>query len=396
MRFLFYNKAMSENFQMVAKTLFGFEELLASELKNMGAANVVKGMRMVSFEGDTGFMYKANLACRTAMKILKPVHTFSVRNEHAFYNAVREIDWTALLGKDQTLAIDSTVNSELFTHSQYIVHKTKDAIVDQFREKYGIRPSVDTDNPDLRINVHIRYDQCSIALDSSGRPLNQRGYRKLTNEAPINEVLAAGLLILSGWTGESHFLDPMCGSGTIPVEAAMIATNLPANINRESFAFQKWKDYDAALYETIRKSLLAKVKPLNYTITGFDKDPAAVAKALDNIQRAGLSKQIVIREDNFFKAAKSVDGPLHILFNPPYDERISVDTEMFYAAIGDTLKQKYKGTTAWLMTANLEALKFVGLKASRRIEVTNGQLEARLVKYELYEGSRRTNFKNRE
>lgn len=384
---------MSDNFKMIAKTIFGYEELLEAELKNLGAINVQKGMRMVSFEGDKGFMYKANIACRTAIKILKPIHTFEALNEHELYAGIREINWENYMGVRQTLAIDSAVFSDFFTHSLYVSQKVKDAIADQFRDKYDLRPSVDLESPDLRINIHIHHNVVSVALDSSGESLHKRGYRLSTNVAPINEVLAAGLVILSGWDGQCDFLDPMCGSGTILAEAAMIAYNIPANIHRREFGFERWRDWDANLFNTVKESLLKKRRDFKFTIKGFDIDPTAVSKARENIHNAELDKYIKISQGDFFNSKKETEGPLHILFNPPYDERIDIDTETFYKSIGDTLKKNYPGTNAWFITANLEALKFVGLKASRRREVANGTLDARLVKYEIYEGTKRTNFK---
>ena len=231
---------MNNNFKMVAKTLFGFEEVLAKELKDLGALNIELGNRSVSFEGDTGFMYKANLCLRTATKILKPMASFKVSNEDSLYRQVAAMDWISMMDLDTTFAIDTTVYSEEFTHSLYVSQKVKDAIVDTFREATGARPNVDVKHPDLKLNVHIQQDQCTISLDSSGRSLHIRGYKTATNIAPINEVLAAGILLLSGWEGQSHFIDPMCGSGTILIEAAMIACNIPPNINRKEFAFEKW------------------------------------------------------------------------------------------------------------------------------------------------------------
>ena len=374
---------------MTAKTLFGFEELLAEELKQLGALNIQTGLRMVSFEGDNGFMYKANLACRTAIKILKPIHTFKLKNEQQLYDGIYKIDWSEYMNEEQTLAIDATVFSDFFTHSKYVSLKSKDAIVDQFRDKVGTRPSVDIDRPDLRINIHINQDECTVSLDSSGTSLHQRGYKTATNIAPINEVLAAGLLMLSGWDGQCDFLDPMCGSGTILIEAAMIACNIPANINRHEFAFERWADYDNALFETIQDALLKKTREFHHSIKGYDIDLTAIKKAIDNAKNANLDEYIQIQQDDFFDTKKESEGMLHILFNPPYDERIGIKTEEFYEDIGNTLKRHYPGTTAWMITANLEALKFVGLKPSRKIKVFNGALEARLVKYEMYEGSKK-------
>ncbi|MCG2611914.1 THUMP domain-containing protein [Flavobacterium sp. SM15] len=385
-----------ENFKMIAKTLFGFEEILAKELAQLGAQNIETGTRMVSFVGDKGFMYKANLALRTALKILKPIYHFRAFNEASLYKGIQGIDWSKYLSAHQAFVVDVTLHSEHFNHSQFVALKTKDAIVDQFREKFGKRPNIDKDFPDLRINVHIDRDQCSVSLDSSGDSLHHRGYKTATNIAPINEVLAAGMLLLSGWDGQGDFIDPMCGSGTILAEAAMIACNIPANINRKEFAFERWNDWDNALFDQIMDSLMKKVKEFHYTITGYDKAPSAVMKAKDNIRNANLDEYVKISERNFFDTEKETRGPLHMVFNPPYGERLDIEMERFYREIGDTLKQSYPGTNAWFITANLEALKFVGLKPSRKIKLFNGKLEARLVKYEMYEGSKRTKFQNKE
>ena len=377
---------------MIAKTFYGFEEILAKELQTLGAQNVEQGVRMVSFKGDKGFMYKANLSLRTALKILKPIYSFRANTVQALYKGISGVNWSKYMNANQTFVIDTTVHSEYFNHSEFVSQKCKDAIVDQFRERTGSRPSIDKAFPDLRINIHIDKDQVSVALDTSGNALNQRGYRTATNIAPINEVLAAGILLLSGWEGQGHFLDPMCGSGTFLAEAAMIACNIPANINRREFAFEKWNDWDNELFDQIMNSLLKKVTEFRYTIKGYDKAPSAVLKAKANIKNANLEEYITIEEQNFFDTEKETEGKLHMVFNPPYDERLDIHMEEFYKNIGDTLKKNYPGTDAWFITANLEALKFVGLKPSRKIKLFNGSLEARLVKYEMYEGSKRTKF----
>jgi putative N6-adenine-specific DNA methylase len=383
---------MENNFKMIAKTFFGFEEILAKELMMLGAQNVEQGIRMVSFKGDKGFMYKANIALRTALKILKPINNFRAANEEMLYRGILAMDWSQYMTSGMTFVIDTTVHSDYFRHSQFVSQKAKDAIVDQFRKNTGQRPSIDKDYPDLRINIHIDREIVSVSLDTSGNSLHHRGYRTATNIAPINEVLAAGMLLLSGWDGNGDFIDPMCGSGTILAEAAMIACNIPANINRREFAFEKWNDWDNELFDVVTDSLLKKVREFHHTITGYDKAPSAVMKAKDNIKNANLEEYIKIEERNFFDTEKETKGPLHMVFNPPYGERLDIQMERFYREIGDTLKQSYPGTSAWFITANLEALKFVGLKPSRKIKLFNGSLEARLVKYEMYEGSKRTKF----
>ena len=385
-----------ENFKMIAKTFFGFEEILAKELQVLGAQDVEMGTRMVSFKGDKGFMYKANLSLRTALKILKPIYYFKATNDQNLYKGIQGIDWSKYIGESQTFVIDTTIHSDNFKHSQFVSQKAKDAIVDQFREKTGQRPSVDKDFPDLRINIHIDRDQVSVALDTSGASLHQRGYKTATNIAPINEVLAAGMLLLAGWDGKSDFLDPMCGSGTLLAEAAMIACNIPANINRKEFAFEKWNDWDNDLFDQIIDALMKRTREFHYTITGYDKAPSAVQKAKDNVQNANLDDYITISQANFFDTKKENTGPLQMVFNPPYGERLDIEMERFYREIGDTLKNNYPNTNAWFITANLEALKFVGLRPSRKIKLFNGSLEARLVKYEMYEGSKKGKYMNVE
>ncbi len=379
---------------MVAKTLFGLEDILAQELRQLGASDVEKGVRSVSFSGDTGFMYKANLCCRTAIKVLKPIATYQIKNEEDLYNAVKKIDWSKYMRVSDTFAINATVNSQEFTHSQYVALKAKDALVDQFRENTGSRPSVDLKFPGLSIDIHIKFNTCTISLDSSGVSLHQRGYRTSTNIAPINEVLAAGLLLLSGWKGHSDFLDPMCGSGTMLIEAAMIACNIPPNLNRKQFAFENWHDWDPDLFDIIEESALKKIREFHFTIVGYDKAPSAVEKAKENIKNAELGEFITVRQEDFFKTEKEKERHLQMVFNPPYGERLAVDIESFYKEIGDTLKQNYKGTEAWFITSNLEALKHVGLRTSRKIKVYNGALESRLVKYDIYEGSKKAKFQD--
>jgi putative N6-adenine-specific DNA methylase len=381
---------MESNFKMVAKTLYGLEDLLAKELRQLGASGIEKGTRNVAFEGDTGFMYKANLCCRTAIKILKPITAFNVFTEEDLYKNIYKIKWEDYMEANGSLAVDATVFSKQFTHSQYVALKTKDAIVDRFRDKEGVRPDVDLDHPTLRINVHIDRNICTVSLDSSGQSLHKRGYKTASTIAPINEVLAAGMVMLSGWEGQCNFMDPMCGSGTILTEAAMIACNIPPNLNRDEFGFETWPDFDIDLFEIIENAALKKIKDFHFKIYGADKDGYTLDKAKENIKNANLQDFIEVKQQDFFTSEKPVDKPMYLLFNPPYDERISVDDiDAFYKNIGDTLKQSYPGTQAWMITSNMEALKNVGLRASKKIKLYNGKLESRLVRYEMYEGSRK-------
>ena len=386
-----------DNFKMVAKTLFGFEELLAKELTQLGAQEVKIGVRSVSFVGDKGFMYKANLALRTAIKILKPLTTFRIKDEQDLYDQVYKIPWEEYMSENGSLAVNATVHSDKFTHSQYIALKTKDAIVDRFRNIKGTRPNVDLRFPDLKINIHIDRQTCTVSFDSSGESLHRRGYKTATNIAPINEVLAAGLVMLSGWDGKCDFMDPMCGSGTILIEAAMIACNIPPNLMRKEFAFERWQDWDVDLFEKIEESLLSKTRDFHHKMVGYDKSPSAVSKAIENVKNAHLEEFITIKHEDFFKTQKGGDKYLHMVFNPPYGERLeSLNVEEFYGDIGSTLKHGYPGTHAWFITSNLEGLKYVGLRPSRKIKLFNAKLEARLVKYEMYEGSKKAKKNNQE
>ena len=381
---------MNKDFKMVATTMFGLEEVLATELRNLGAQDVVAGIRNVSFKGDKGFMYKANIALRTAIRILKPIKSFKVFDEEDLYESLQKIKWENYLDVDGTFSIGAVVNSKFFTtNSHYITLKSKDAVADYFRHKYSRRPNVDLKYPDLKIHVHIQKEWCTISLDSSGDSLHKRGYRSATNIAPINEVLAAGLVLLSGYTGDENFIDPMCGSGTILIEATMIANNIPANINRKHFGFEN-------LYFLIQDVLLKKIRSSHFKIMGFDKAPSAVRKAQDNIKNANLDEFIGVHHVNFFNSKKEVFGNTTILFNPPYGERLSLDTEEFYKKIGDTLKHGYPDSKVWFITSDLEALKFVGLRTSKRIPLKNGDLDCRLVRYDMYAGTRKVRSDERE
>ena len=380
---------MKENFKMLAKTFYGFEDILEKELLQLGAQNLKKGNRFVTFEGDKGFMYKANLCLRTALKILKPIHNVRIQNEESLYKVFYNFPWGNYLDVNSKFVIDSVVNGQIFTHSQFASQKAKDGIVDQFRDRFGKRPTVDLNRPDLRINLHINNDYSTISLDTSGASLHHRGYRIVTNIAPLNEVLAAGLIQLSGWQANTDFLDPMCGSGTFLIEAAMFALKIPANINRKTFAFDKWKDWDPELFEIIKESQLKKVINPKIQINGSDKAPSAIEKAKQNIENANLSEFIQIQKKDFFQLDKQTKGPLHLMINPPYGERLEGDTNALYQGIGDGFKQSFPNTHAWLISSNMEAIKCIGLRPSRKIKVFNGKLESRLLYFPIYEGTKK-------
>ena len=380
---------MEKNFEMLAKTFYGMESLLADELLSLGAQDIKKGNRLVHFKGDKGFMYKANLCLRTALKILKPFYHFKAKNEHELYEKIYNFDWNELLSPNETFLIDSVVSGQIFTHSLFASQRTKDAIVDRIRKQTGDRPNVDTRHPDFRIHLHIYENECSISLDSSGSSLHHRGYRSVTNIAPMNEVLAACLVQLSGWDRQTDFIDPMCGSGTILIEAAMLACDIPANLNRNEFAFEKWSDWDASLFDKIRQSQLKKVKSPVGKIYGFDKAPSAVEKAIQNVKNASLEDFIHVNRANFFHSSKIGETPLHLLTNPPYGERLEGDIDGLYQEFGDTLKRNYPNTNAWMISSNFEAMKFVGLRPTRKIKLFNGKLESRLCLFPIYAGTKK-------
>lgn len=382
-------------FTLTAKTLFGLEEVLAVELRELGATNVEMLKRAVKFEGDQAIMYKANLHLRTALKILKPIATFTVNSEEELYKNVKEIDWSKYFSIKQTFAIDSVVNSERFTHSKFIALKTKDAIVDQFREKTKRRPSVDTRRPDLRINVHIFDRKCTLSLDSTGKSLDRRGYRLARTEAPINEVLAAGILKLIGWDGHAEIIDPMCGSGTFSVEAAMMQANVAPGHLRD-FAFQKWNDFDRVLWKKIKDEAAEKILAPQYLrgrkqvkIYASDIDDQAVGITKENAMRAEVDGFISFKKGDFFESEKKSETGMLIL-NPPYDERLeNEDIDEFYKNIGTQLKHKYENWEAAIISGNLGALKLLGLRPSKKIKLYNGSIECRLCTYELFKGKRK-------
>ena len=377
--------------KLTATTFFGLEAILAQELRNLGAKNVVEANRAVYFEGDLGFLYKANYNLHTALRVLWEIA--AVKNVYKaghLYEAINQIDWSRFMSVNQTFRIDVTGQTQYFKNTRFIALKAKDAIVDQFRIQYNQRPDIDLKNPDIRIILHFQDQKLHILLDSSGESLHKRGYRTQTNLAPLNEVLAAGIVALSGWQGRRDLLDPMCGSGTILIEAAMMQMYIPANINRAEFSFQNWQNYDAGLFEVIKNASLKKIRelPLGTKLIGYDKAPSAVEKARQNIKNANLEAFITISVADFFKTERPQRDTL-LLFNPPYDERLAIDVINFYKNIGDTLKQNYPDTEAWLLVGNLQALKSVGLRPSRRIKLFNGKLEARLVQYKLYKGTKK-------
>jgi putative N6-adenine-specific DNA methylase len=379
-------------FPLIAKTVAGLEGVLAEELASMGAENVMVLNRAVSFMSDQSLMYRSNFQCRTALRILKPLFHFEITDQGDLYREISDFAWENFIRPDQTLAIDAVISYTVFTNSQYVAQRTKDAVVDRIRKVSGQRPSVDLDNPDLKINVHIFKDQCTVALDSSGQSLHRRGYRQSTGPAPLNEVLAAGLLRLSGWDKETPLLDPMCGSGTLLIEAAMLAGNIPAGMHRKQWGFMKWNDFDPELWESVRSEGISEMQKPVVPLHGADRSPRAVAAALENLQFSGLEKSINIEGC----ALSELDPPFEkgfMIFNPPYDERIKIEDSLaFYKMIGDSLKQNFTGYTAWLISSDLDSVKFIGLRPSRKIHIFNGPLECRFLRFDLFKGRSKSQY----
>ncbi|MFN5323321.1 MAG: class I SAM-dependent RNA methyltransferase [Bacteroidota bacterium] len=383
---------MSENIRFIAKTITGLEEVLAKELQRLGARDVEQLYRAVAFTGDKGFMYKANFSLHTALRILVPITSFEVSDEQSLYDAIKKISWEDYLDARDSLAIDTVLSTKLFNHSQFISQKAKDAIADRFREKFQVRPDVDLKNPTLRINLHINENICNVSLDSSGESLHKRGYREQTNLAPMNEVLAAGLVKLSGWQKHQPLIDPMCGSGTILIEAALIAANIPPGYYREHFGFMKWKKFmpfEEELWKTITDGIISRIDASDIEIIGGELSHHVARKAKENVKLARVEDMVSIRECDM----RDFDPPARkgvVIVNPPYGERMDKDdlTEL-YKSIGDTFKKRFSGYDCWLITSNKEALKNLGLRTSRRIPVFNGPLECRFVKYEMYMGSKK-------
>lgn len=375
---------------MVATTQQYLEPVLVNELLNIGATDVEKHNRAVSFTGDLGVMYRANLCTRTALKVLVPFVKFRARNERDLYEEIRLIDWETYLDVDGTLAVHTSLSTDYFNHSQFVSQKTKDAIVDRFRDKFGRRPSVDIADPHLSIAVHIVRDEVSISFDSSAESLHRRGYRTEQTLAPINEVTAAGMIMLTGWDGKGAFVDPMCGSGTILIEAALYAKNIAPGLFKKRFGFMHWKNYDRKLWESIVAEAKANITETDSVFIGSDKTFKAIEIARANATRAGLDEDIRLSNKRFeeVKPPQGVAGL--VVMNPPYGERLPIEEiGPFYKEIGDKLKQDFDGYTAWIISSNVGALKKVGLAASQRLTLFNGPLECKYYKFELYKGSKR-------
>ncbi len=384
-----YDYKHQGDFEMKVTTFFGLEEILAKELMQLGGKDILPFKRGVSVVGDLGFLYKANLCLHTALKVIIPITKFTANNDVELYEAIKLIDWERFISNSDTIMIESVINSELFTHSQYVSQKVKDGIVDRFRDKTGIRPDVDLIHPSFKLYVHIYKNEVSLNLDSSGDPLYKRGYRSDINEAPMKEVLAAGLVKLSGWEKHLLLVDGMCGAGTIGIEAALWANNIPPGYYRNEFGFMRWRNFDEKTYETIYESSINKIKNDKVEIIANDIDAPTIKKAITNTKNAKVDDVVKCQNESFFDMKPPRQAGVVIL-NPPYGERMPVpEIEKMYKEIGDKLKKDFKGFSAWIITSSPEAIKSIGLRPSRRIQIYNGSLECRYLKFDLYDGSKK-------
>lgn len=372
-------------FELIAKTFQGLEEVLAEELTNLGADNVQIGRRMVSFSGDKEMMYKANFCLRTAIRILKPIKHFTAKDADEVYAEIKKIKWEEILDADKTFAVDAVVFSEEFRHSKFVAYKVKDAIVDYFKELNGKRPSVRINKPDVLLNIHIAQNRCTLSLDSSGESLHRRGYRQEAVEAPLNEVLAAGMILMTGWHGQCDLIDPMCGSGTIPIEAALIARNIAPGVFRKEFAFERWKDFDQEMFDNIYNDD-SQEREFEHKIFGYDNSPQANEIAIRNVKAAGLSKEIILRIQPLQQFEKPKEKAMMIT-NPPYGERISTrDILGLYQMIGERLKHAFVDQDAWILSYREDCFEQIALKPSRKIPLYNGSLECEFRKYQIFGG----------
>jgi putative N6-adenine-specific DNA methylase len=376
-----------QKYEIVATTFMGLELILAEEITKMGGENIEILRRAVRFIGNDELLYKGNLALRTALRLLVPIDEFEAKNEEELYQNVYGFPWEKIMGLDQTFVIDATISGAFFKHSQYVALKVKDALVDRFRDKKGRRPSVARDNAEVAINVHVSGSAVVVSLDSTGQSLDKRGYRKKSNEAPINEILAAAILLKSGWNADIPLYDPMSGSGTFSIEAALIGTQTPPGINR-NFTFQRWRDFDVRTFGEVKKKLESEIIQPDLQIFARDILASNLENIAENAELAGMAEFINLKKADFFENEPKTEGGILVL-NPPYGERMKLeDLFGFYSRIGDTFKQKYAGFDAWLISSDREAIKRVGLRGEQKTDLMNGGLEARLLKYTLFKGKK--------
>lgn len=385
----------NNTFRITIKTLQNLEEVLAAEMRDIGANSIEIGRRVVHCEGDLALVYRCNLHLRTALRVLIPVLEFPIRQADDIHRQAMKFDWTTLLNLDQTFAIDPNVNSEFIKHSNYASVKLKDAIADTFNRQFGKRPNVDPERPDVLFHLHVDNHRVSISLDSSGESLNRRGYRSRGAQAPLNEVLAAGMIMLTGWRGASHFYDPMCGSGTLAIEANMIARNMPPQSLRNEFGFMYWKSFDKGLWQNVKREAMLRMVEPTHRIFASDADKLQLQVAQENIDNAGFADDIMVSQRDFMEL-HPISGEGVIVMNPPYGERMNeANIIPLYKAIGDHLKHSCTGHSAWIISSDENALKRVGLKPSRKIALINGTFDCRFYRFDLFAGKRNERHENK-
>jgi putative N6-adenine-specific DNA methylase len=375
--------------RILAKTNYGLEELLEQEFIQLGFQDIQRHTRAISGKGNLELLYRLNYESRYALRVLVPLMEGDAGDQEQLYKLVQKVDWSQYITCDSLIAFDSSENQSSFNNTMFISMKAKDAVVDQMRTADGKRPTVSIENPDLLVNLHIFKNRCIISLDASGYSLHKRGYKAANVMAPLNEVLASAIIKLSGWDMQHSFVDGMTGSGTIAIEAALMARNYPAGYFSDGFAFQRWRNYDKNLWKRVVERANEKITDSDAKIFAVEMDTRAYEAARTNIEEAGLTDAIELVKADFFQFQHNQEKGV-LLLNPPYGERLSLeDVQAFYKRIGDTLKNNYKGFEAHIITSNSDGLKSIGLKTSKKTILFNGGVECRLLKYELYDGTRK-------
>lgn len=375
--------------EIVAKTFFGFEDVLAEEIKALGGKNIKKGNRVVSYEGNREMLYKSNVWLRTAISILVPIETFYFKNEKDLVEKLNRVRYSTYFSVNKTFAVKGAVNSTMFKHSQFPLLLLKDAIADHFRDSFGKRPNVNKEKPNVVFDLYINDKQCTVSLNSSGAPLFQRGYRSKVGLAPLNEAVAAGLILMSGWDKQSDLYDPFCGSGTIPIEAALIAAGIPPQIERQNFSFKYWKDFDQTLWESILGQLPRRplINP-KFKIVGSDTDTEMVRMARQNARALPIGNLVTFEAKDFKDQGTDSDKGGVLITNPPYGERIGIDdVHKLYKMMGDGFKHRYPGFDCWVISSNSDGFKSIELKPEKKIKVYNGKLECDFRSYRIFKGS---------
>lgn len=379
-----------KDLKITVKTLYGFEDILQDELKELGYDKTEKLNRAVQVKGDWEDVYRLNYRCRLAISVLVEVASFYIQKEKDLYDEAKKIDWTSFFEMEKTFAVKGAVFSNLFTHTQYPFLLVKDAIADVFREKFDARPNVNIKAPQVMFDVYIKEKSVTVSLNTSGIPLFQRGYRQEVGEAPMNEVLAAGLLRLANWDKKSPLIDPMCGSGTLAIEAALLAADIPSMVERQHYAFKNFKSFDPEAWEKVQNEVNRRPVDLGFKIFASDIDAGMLQKAKRNSRMAPIGNMISFTLKDVFELEPPSEKGL-LICNPPYGERMGEDEDIseLYQKLGDAFKNSFVGYDCWVISSNMDAIKSVGLKASKKVKVFNGNLECSFREFKVFEGSKK-------